>query len=171
MGVHRLRVSVALFALALALGVAHSSGGAAAASEVAPDQIQGKAFRLERAYLVVVHAPVKDVANVLKSVAAAVGLEYGKYDHVAYIDEAGIEQFRPIEGSKAGVHQELSRQPTKVVSFSVPHDSVVLQKALEAVYAAHSYEEPVIYVSEVWRTRSTNPDEQNPNRWWNQKPK
>jgi hypothetical protein len=57
------------------------------------------------------------------------------------------------------------------VSFSVPHDDAILQKALEAVYAAHSYEEPVIYVSEVWRTRSTNPDEQNPNRWWNQKSK
>jgi hypothetical protein len=83
----------------------------------------------------------------------------------------GIEQFRAIEGSKAGAQKQISKQPTKVVSFSVTHDATVLQKALGAVYAAHSYEEPVIYVSEVWRTRSRNPDEHNPNRWWNQKPK
>ena len=170
MGLRQVGVSVAFGVLGL--GVFMASGSMAApGNEIAPEQIEGKAFRLERAYLVVVHAPIADVAKVLKSVAGAVGLEYGRYDQVAYIDAVGIEQFRAIEGSKAGPQPRVSREPTKVVSFSVPHDPSVLQKALEAVYAAHSYEEPVIYVSEVWRTRSTNPDEHNPNRWWNQKPK
>src|SRR5580692_7278754 len=170
MGFRQLCVSVVLSSLAFGVGTV-SSRCAAAETEIAPGEIQGKSFRLERADLVVVHAPIADVAKVLKSVAAAVGLEYGKYDQVAYTDAVGLEQFRPIDGSKAGPQKQLSRQATKVVSFSVPHDDAVLQKALEAVYAAHTYEEPVIYVSEVWRTRSTNPDEQNPNRWWNQKPK
>lgn len=163
---------VSIVIAVLGLGVFMAPGGVAApGTEITPEQIEGKSFRLERAYLVVVHAPVGDVAKVLKSVADAVGLEYGRYDHVAYIDAVGIEQFRAIEGSKAGPQKQISKEPTKVVSFSVAHDATVLQKALEAVYAAHSYEEPVIYVSEVWRTRSTNPDEHNPNRWWNQKPK
>jgi len=169
MGLRQVGVSIAFGLLGSGVGLGYAS--AASGTDITPEQIEGKAFRLERAYLVVLHAPVGDVAKVLKSVAAAVGLEYGKYDHVAYIDGVGIEQFRAMEGSKAGVQKRISKQPTKVVSFSVAHDATVLQKALQAVYAAHSYEEPVIYVSEVWRTRSTNPDEQNPNRWWNQKPK
>jgi len=169
MGVRQVGVSIALGVLGLVAAGASSS--VAADTNDTPEQITGKAFRLERSYLVVVHAPVADVRKVLKSVAAAVGLGYGKYDQVAYTDAVGIEQFRPIEGSKAGAQKQISKQPTKAVSFSVPHDDAILQKALEAVYAAHSYEEPVIYVSEVWRTRSTNPDEQNPNRWWNQKSK
>jgi len=136
-----------------------------------PDQIEGKAYRLERAYFVMVHVPVADVDRVMRSVVAAVGLEYGKFDQVAYIDALGHEQFRALDGSKAGAHRRATREPTRVVSFSVNHDTILLQKALDAVYAAHSYQEPVIYVSEVWRTRSTNPDESNPNRWWNQKPK
>jgi hypothetical protein len=45
----------------------------------------------------------------------------------------------------------------------------VLRRALDAAHQAHSYEEPVIYVREVWRSRATNPDDRNPNRWWNQK--
>jgi len=121
--------------------------------------------------LVVVHVPAADVDKVMNSVVAAVGLEYGKYDQVAYIDALGLEQFRPLGGSKAGAQSRATRQPTKVVSFSLSHDTALLQKALDAIYAAHRYEEPVIYISEVWRSRSTNPDEGNPNRWWNQKPK
>jgi hypothetical protein len=170
MGIRQVGVSIAFWVLGF--GVFMTSGSIAApGNDIAPEQIEGKTFRLERAYLVVVHAPIADAAKVLKTVASAVGLDYGKYDQVAYIDAVGIEQFRPIEGSKAGAQKQVSRQATKVVSFSVPHDGAILQKALEAVYTAHSYEEPVIYVSEVWRTRSTNPDERNPNRWWNQKTK
>lgn len=171
MNTRLLSAASALAMLALCLATFPSNGLAAPASDSPPDQIQGKTYRLERAYYVVVHAPVADVDKVMKSVVAAVGLEYGKYDHVAYIDAPGLELFRPLDGSKAGAQSRVSRQPTKVVSFSLAHDTALLQKALDAVYAAHSYEEPVIYVSEVWRSRSTSPDESNPNRWWNQKPK
>ena len=164
----------AVWPLTLAMGfgaVAPSRGAPAPVADLSPDQIEGKSYRLERAYLVAVHVPSAIVDKVLRSVVAAVGLEYGKYDQVAYIDAQGLEQFRPIGGSKAGAQSRASRVPTKVVSFSLVHDPAVLKKALDAVYQAHNYEEPVIYVSEVWRTRSSNPDEANPNRWWNQKPK
>jgi len=164
-------VKLGLVTLALCFAAFLSMSLAAPASDSSPDHIEGKAYRLERAYFVIVHVPTADVDKVMKSVIAAVGLEYGKYDQVAYIDAPGLEQFRPLDGSKAGAQRRATRQPTEVVSFSLSHDTALLQKALDAVYAAHSYEEPVIYVSEVWRSRSTNPDEKNPNRWWNQRPK
>lgn len=105
----------------------------------------------------------------LKAVVSKVDLEYGKYDQVAFLDAAGLEQFRPMEGSKAGRRAEAVRVPTTNVSFSVPYDLGVLKKALDAVRFAHSYEEPVIYVSEVWRSRASGGDGSNPNRWWNRK--
>ena len=136
-------------------------------ARASPDQVTGKSYRLERAYLVTVHVPNADVDKVLAAAAAAVGLDYGKYDQVAYLDAPGLEQFRPREGSKAGAQVAATREPTTNVSFSVQRDSAVLRKALDAIYTAHGYEEPVIYISEVWRSRSTNPDDSNPNRWWN----
>jgi len=132
-----------------------------------PGDVTGNSYRLERAYLVTVHVPSADVDQVLAAAVAAVGLDYGKYDQVAYLDAPGLEQFRPREGSKAGAQSAAGRTPTTKVSFSVARDSTLLKKALDAIYGAHSYEEPVIYISEVWRSRATNPDEKNPNRWWN----
>lgn len=168
---HARSVSTGLAALASGLCTFQSMCLAAPAPDSPPDQIEGKAYRLERAYFVMVHVPAADVGRVMRSLVGAVGLEYGKFDQVAYIDAPGLEQFRALDGSKAGARSRAAREPTKIVSFSVTHDTTELQKALDAVYAAHSYQEPVIYVSEVWRTRATNPDESNPNRWWNQKPR
>jgi len=73
MGIHQVSVSIAYWVLGL--GVFMASGSIAApGSEIAPEQIEGKAFRLERAYFVVVHAPIADLTKVLKTVATAVGL-------------------------------------------------------------------------------------------------
>lgn len=135
-----------------------------------PAGVSGAHYRMEPAWLVSIHVPSEDADKVLAAAAAAVGLEYGKYDHVAYLDAPGLEQFRPLDGSKAGQQSAPGRMPTTNVSFSLPRDPAVLKKALDAVYGAHSYEEPVIYVSEVWRSRSTSPDDKNPNRWWNKQP-
>lgn len=129
--------------------------------------ITGESYRLEPAYLISVHVPNPDVDTVLAAAVAAAGLDYGKYDQVAYLDAPGLEQYRPREGSKAGAQTTAGRTPTTNVSFSVPRESAALKRALDAVYAAHSYEEPVVYVSEVWRSRSTDSDDSNPNRWWN----
>jgi hypothetical protein len=87
---------------------------------------------------------------VLQSLTAAVGLEYGKYDQVAYIDAEGLEQYRPIAGSKVGAQQTAKTTPSKVVTVSLVHDGAVLQKAVDAIHQAHSYEEPVIYITEGW---------------------
>jgi len=139
-------------------------------TDLSPDKIEGDNFRLERAYLVTLHVPNADVERVLKAVVSEVGLHYGKYDQVAYLDAPGFEQYRPIAGSKAGEQDNVSREPTTRVHFSVTCELDVLRRALNAAHSAHSYEEPVFYIREVWRSRSTSPDDSNPNRWWNQEP-
>ena len=146
-----------------------NSRAADVAADTPPSQIVGKAYRLEHVYLVSFHVPSANVDKILQALAAAVGLPYGKYDHVAFIDAEGLQQFRPLAGSKAGASENIRRNPSKVVTVSLVHDATVLHKALDAIYQAHSAEEPVIYITQGWRTRSTNPDENNPNRWWNQR--
>ena len=134
-----------------------------------PADILGASYRMEHAYLIAAHVPNADVDKVLTAVVSSVGLEYGKYDRVAFLDAPGLEQFRPKEGSKAGRQADAGRVPTTNVSFSVPYDLLILKKALDAICSVHSYEEPVIYVSEVWRSRAQGGDDSNPNRRWNQK--
>jgi len=133
------------------------------------NQAEGENYILEPAYLVTMHVPNADVERVLASVAKEVGLYYGQYDNVAFLDAVGLEQYRPLEGSKGGALENPWREPTIRIHFSVPRDKDMLRRALSAAHSAHSYEEPVFYVSEVWRTMATNPDDSNPNRWWNQK--
>jgi hypothetical protein len=154
----------------IGIGFLPGSGGDSPAGARSPGDIVGASYRMERAYLVAVHVPNPDVDKVLKAVVAAVGLKYGKYDQVAFLDAPGLEQFRPREGSKAGPQAEAERVPTTIVSFSIPHDPATLRKAIDAIRYVHPYEEPVIYVSEVWRSRATARENSNPNRWWNRKP-
>jgi hypothetical protein len=166
---HR-HVSFALAATAILVSSSNLNA-ANSPADMSPSQIVGKTYRLERMYLVSVHVPSGSVNKVLQSLAAAVGLESGKYDQVAFIDAEGLEQFRPLAGSKSGAVESAETDPSKVVTVSLIHDATVLHKALDAIYQVHPYEEPVIYVTEGWRSRSTSADESNPNRWWNQKPK
>jgi hypothetical protein len=140
-----------------------------AAAAAAADQIVGSTYRVEPAYHVVCHVPNAEVDQVLAAVTKAVALEYGKYDQVAFIDAPGLEQFRPITGSKAGEQVNAARQPTTAVRFSLPRDPAVLKRALDAIHEVHSYEEPVVYITEVWRTRNTGGVDANPNKWWNRK--
>jgi len=136
--------AAALVSLPLLISGCGAVNPQALGGSASPGAITGTHYRLEQAYHLAVHVPDGDVDKVLASVVAAVGLRYGKYDRAAYLDAPGLEQFRPLEGSKAGEQQGAARAPTTSVSFSIPRDPVILQKALHAIYAAHSYEEPVI---------------------------
>jgi hypothetical protein len=88
-----------------------------------PEQVVGDTYRVEPAYHVECHVPDAEVDRVLQAVAEAVGLDYGKYDRVAFVDAPGLEQFRPLEGSRAGVQASAGREPTTKVRFSVPRDA------------------------------------------------
>ncbi|MGL4555440.1 MAG: hypothetical protein ACRC33_30090 [Gemmataceae bacterium] len=139
------------------------------ASPPPADELNADSFRLERVYVVTVHVPNPEVEKVLQAATAAVPLDYGFYDQVAFLDAPGLEQYRPREGSKGGRQDEAGRSPTTRVSFSIPRDAEALAKVLAAIRRVHSYEEPVIYAHEARRSRTTDRDDGNPNRWWNQK--
>jgi hypothetical protein len=134
------------------------------------DVIVGDTYCLERAFLINVHVPNANVEKVLKSVTIAAPLDYGNYDQVAFLDAPGLEQFRPKTESKAGDYESAGRELTTNISFSIPQNTMMLKKILDAIRQVHSYEEPVIYVRDVWRSRATGGDDENPNRWWNSQP-
>jgi hypothetical protein len=158
------RVVTSVAVLGACLSVANASPPS---PPVSPEQIVGDTYRVEPAYYVQCHVPNAEIDAVLQAVAEAVQLEYGRYDQVAFIDAPGLEQFRPLEGSRAGAQSSAGREPTTNVRFSVPRDAAVLKKALDAIHRVHSYQEPVVYVHEVWRTRNSGGDDDNPNKWWN----
>ena len=58
--------------------------------------------------------------------------------------------------------------PVRSLTFSLPRDHKMLGDAIEAVRHAHSYEEPVIYITESFATRvQIKDDADNPNRYFN----
>ena len=134
-----------------------------------PAAIEDKAFRLETAFIVSVNVPSESAEKVLRSITDSVPLEYGKYDRVAFRSATGVEQFRPLQGSRAGEQAVLSEVPTTRITFAIPEDVNLLQKVIAAARYAHPYEEPVVHVESGWMSRAkASSDESNPNRWWNQ---
>jgi hypothetical protein len=109
-----MRRTVMLIVLAAAL-IGAGVGIARLAFRRAPsspaDELKADSFRLERVYVVTVHIPNPEVEKVLEAVTAAVPLDYGFYDRVAYLDAPGFEQYRPREGSKGGASEKAGRTP------------------------------------------------------------
>ncbi|MCV6636935.1 hypothetical protein [Candidatus Albibeggiatoa sp. nov. NOAA] len=162
-------VKASVYGTLLTIGLSGSLAyGLDSSANVAPEQIQGNGYRLEQAYLVETHVPNANVESVLSALVAAVSLEYGdKYDQVLFLDAPGFEHFRPKSNSKGGEHKTALRDPSTRVTFSIPQDSTLLKNAIDAIHKAHSYEEPVVYIKDVWRSQALSADDDNPNRWWN----
>lgn len=119
-------------------------------------------------WLVWVELADRDDERVRQAVTDAIGLEYGPYEGVAFESGTGVQFFRPKEGSKLGDTAETVEMPARVLTFTVTGDVAKLAKAVEAVRHAHSYEEPVIVLQQVWTSRADfSEDQENPNRWWN----
>ena len=162
-------VKATIYSVLLVIGLSSSLVyGLDSQTSILPEQIQGNGYQLAQAYLVETHVPNAEVEGVLVALVNAVSLEYGdKYDQVLYLDSPGFEHFRPKGNSKGGEHQTALRDPSTRVTFSIPRDNTLLKNAIDAIHKAHSYEEPVVYVKEVWRSQATSADNDNPNRWWN----
>jgi hypothetical protein len=133
-----------------------------------PAGIEDKTFRLVPAYIVSVNVPCAAAEKVMNSVTDSVPLKYGNYDHVAFRSATGVEQFRPLQGSRAGEQPGLSEVPTYRITFAIPEDDDILHKVVAAVRYAHPYEEPVLHVEAGWMSQANHGgEESNPNRWWN----
>jgi hypothetical protein len=155
----------------LAVIVGSFSGCAHPRREVSPVDIRDSTFQLVSAYIVSFNVPAEDTAKVLRSITDRYPLQYGDYEHVAFRSAAGVEQFRPLKGSRAGEQVELSEVPTTRVTFAIPQSTDVLRKVVAAIREAHPYEEPVIQIHAGWISRAKHEgEESNPNRWWNRPP-
>ena len=124
--------------------------------------------QLEPVWFVRAELADRDDARVREAVTGAVGLVYGSYDSVAFESARGMQYCRPIEGSHEGSPVGMVEIPVRELRFSLTRDPGTLARALEAIRAVHSYEEPVISVTEGWATRADySKGKDNPNRWWN----
>lgn len=129
-----------------------------------------RSMTFEPLWLVTFQAPREDVARILAAVTAVTPLQMGKYDRNAFETATGIEHYRPLAGAAAGAESETRMRPgVAEVSFQLARDQALLDQVVEAIFAVHSYEEPVILVREILASRSRGlPDKDNPHRWWNQ---
>ncbi|MEH6579880.1 MAG: hypothetical protein V7731_22725, partial [Amphritea sp.] len=110
----------------------------------------------------------RDDDRVRNSVANAVGLQYGAYNRVAFESSVGKQFFCPQQNSKSGDINTTVEMPTRILTFSIVKETHKLVMAIEAIRETHSYEEPVIYITEGMASRADySTDRDNPNRWWN----
>lgn len=119
--------------------------------------------------LMTVQAPVEDIERIMAAVTAIVPLAMGAYDSNAFQTAPGTERYRPLEGAAAGAETAIRYRPgVAEVGFEVPDDQALLERTVEAVFQAHSYQEPVIRLQPILTSRSKGHDDRdNPNRWWN----
>ncbi|MBB6410983.1 hypothetical protein [Mesorhizobium sangaii] len=124
-------------------------------------------LRMTLLLLVTFQAPAADVDRIMDAVVAIAPLAMGKYDRNAYQSAHGIERYRPLDGAVAGAETELRRRPGTVeVSFELPDDQALAARVAEAIFQAHSYQEPVIRIQPILASRSKGLDDRaNPNRW------
>jgi hypothetical protein len=114
-------------------------------------------------------APGEDVDRIMAAVVRITPLDMGKYDRCAWQSAPGVERYRPREGAAAGAETEERQRPGVVeVTFELPDDAALAARVVEAVFQAHSYQEPVIRLHTMLSSRSRGLDDSaNPNRWWN----
>lgn len=74
-----------------------------------------------------------------------------------------------LKGPRPAPRPNLRRRPGTVeVSFELPDDQTLAARVVEAIFQAHSYQEPVIRIQPILASRSKGLDDRaNPNRWWN----
>ncbi|MFK7920213.1 MAG: hypothetical protein AB8G14_19225 [Ilumatobacter sp.] len=130
--------------------------------------------RLEPVWLVSVQTVPDDVDQILDAVMEVDSLRYGNYDRNASVSAVGRETARPRPGSTTDSHVEgfepgaTETYPIVEVAFAIAREVKLLEQVMDAILHVHHYEEPVVRVSEVWESRSNyDPNNDNPNRWWN----
>jgi hypothetical protein len=132
-------------------------------------RFETKSVTMEPMLLVSVHAPVEDIDRLLTAVTAITPLTMGHYDSNAWQSAPGIEHYRPLQGAAAGAETEVRKRPgVAELRFELPDDQSLAEKVVEAIFAVHSYQEPVIRIQPILTSRSKGLDDShNPHRWWN----
>lgn len=115
-----------------------------------------------------------DTDRILDAVMRVHPLSFGRYQRSASISAVGKETAQPEPGSTTTAHVadfvagSTETYPMVELKISIERDRSVLEKVMDAIIDVHHYEEPVIFLREDWASRAAyDPDNGNPNRWWN----
>ena len=121
-----------------------------------------------------VQTVLEDAERLLDAVEVAHSLRYGRYRRNASISAVGMETAVPLADSTTANHVanytagEHETYPMVELKFSIERNLGVLERVMDAIHAAHHYEEPVVYIREAWASRANyDPNSDNPNRFWN----
>lgn len=125
-------------------------------------------FTPETGLRIIVQVPEPQVQKVIDAIRAVDGSKYGDYDSVAFISTPGRQQFRSLGTGRNTANTAVVEVPCVELSFFVAASDEVVIDLLKAIYGAHPYEEPVVFVEQCLRTLHIRGlDEDNPNRFWN----
>jgi hypothetical protein len=112
--------------------------------------------------------------RILDAVMEVHPLSFGRYQRNASISAVGKETAQPELGSTTTTHVDgfeagnTETYPMVELKISIERDLSVLEKVMDAIIYAHHYEEPVVFLREDWASRAAyDPNNDNPNRWWN----
>ncbi len=116
----------------------------------------------------------EDTDRILDAVMKVHPLSFGRYQRNASISALGKETAQPEPGSTTTTHVDgfkagnTETYPMVELKISIERDADILEKVMDAIIYAHHYEEPVVFLREDWASRAAyNPQNDNPNRWWN----
>ena len=136
-------------------------------------ECQSRTGALVPVYRIVVQTRQQDTDRILDAATKVDSLAYGRYLRNGFVSATGSETYKAQAGSTTSVHRSVENEAEYFdcveLSFSVDRDVTNLAAVLDAVRDAHHYEEPVIFVQELWASRAVyDPENKNPNRWWNE---
>lgn len=128
-------------------------------------------FIPERGFKVTVQVPDQHAKTITEEILKQTNLQYGDYDRVTFKTAAGVQHFRSLGSGRNAATETVVEVPCVELSFFLANDEALVARVLETIYAAHPYEEPVVFVEACLRTRHIRGlDEDNPNRFWNSAP-
>lgn len=128
-------------------------------------------FTAEAGVRILVQVPDARASALLDAVLAVDPLAYGDYDRVSFRTASGTQRFRSLGHGRNAAMAEAVGVDCVELSFFLPEDDALCTRVIEAIYAAHPYEEPVLFVQPCLRGRHIRGmDEDNPNRFWNRPP-
>ncbi|MFX0541637.1 hypothetical protein ACEWPM_007880 [Roseovarius sp. S4756] len=125
-------------------------------------------FVPEEGLRIIVQVPGTHAQRITDTVLKIAPLTYGDYDCVTFRSAPGIQQFRSLGRGHNAATKTVVEVRCLELSFFLPQDERLTDTVLRAIYAAHPYEEPVIFVQTCLRTQHIRGmDEDNPARFWN----
>jgi len=130
-------------------------------------QITSERFEIERGFEIAVQVPEPHAEPLLEAIQQKHLMPYGHYDQVSFQTQPGRQRFRSLPGGRNAASDGPLEVSCVEVSFFVGSEERV-REVVEAIYAHHPYEEPVIFVRPVHRTlHRSGVDEDNPRKFWN----